>query len=128
MAPGLKRKRDLGDAVGVAKTARAGKNAKKAHIPEFSQGGWAAAFNPPPKSQELIQTNGINGDGIPAEEEHDISDAVDFEAVEERRQKRENRKLMRKVLTATNSNEWKVSEPIGGRQMNVEPVFTRDEK
>ena len=145
MASALKRKRGPGEVVEPPKRAKSVKEIQNP-LPTYqlSQGGWEAAFNPPLKTKELIQTNGINGDGVHAEERPSSPEAVDYEAfvmepeqkkaeeerqkADEKRQKKDKRKLLKKVLTATEPNLWKLSEPIGGRQINVDPVFTEDEK
>ena len=134
MASALKRKRGPGEEVETLKRAKSVKDSKNPLLP---QGGWEAAFNPPPKTKELVQTNGINGDGVHTEEEPRSSEAVDNDAFvkesepkknDEKRQKKHKRKLLKKVLAATEPNLWTLSEPIGGRQINVDPVFTEDEK
>ena len=138
MASALKRKRGPGEVLETPKRAKSVKEIENTlPIPQLSQGGWDVAFNPPPKTKELIQTNGINGDGTHTEERSDSPEAVDYEVfveepefrLEEKKQKnKKEKKLLKKVLSATEPDLWKLSEPIGGRQINVDPVFTDDEK
>jgi hypothetical protein len=149
MASALKRKRGLGEVVDTPKRAKSVKEIPNSlPTPQISQSGWEAAFNPPPKSKDLITTNGINGDGTNSHERSPSPGAVDYETFvkipelelqgenrkkeamqkEQKRQEKEKKKLMKKVVTATDPNSWKVSEPIGGRQIKVDPVFTADEQ
>jgi NET1-associated nuclear protein 1 (U3 small nucleolar RNA-associated protein 17) len=153
MASALKRKRGPGEDVDTPKRAKSVKEIENAlptpQIPQVT--GWEAAFNPPPQAKELMTTNGINGDGVHSKERSNSPEAVDYEDYsksermnesnleEERRKKKPKRqpeerqakaerKLLKKVLATNNSNTWKLSEPIGGRQINIDPVFTADEK
>jgi len=141
MASALKRKRGL---VEVADTPKRAKSIKESHnslpTPQLSQSGWDAAFNPPTKTKELVKTNGVNGD---AHRETESPDAVDFEEFveqstqleeeEQRRRKelksqqRREKKLLKSVTQKT-PDVWKLSEPIGGRMINVDPVFSADER
>jgi NET1-associated nuclear protein 1 (U3 small nucleolar RNA-associated protein 17) len=108
--------------------------------PTGDKAGWGAAFNPP---QELVvKTNGVNGNhshGTPESPE-----AVDYEAYvqdEKYKDALEQREKSSKNALQENSNKtsakseekkarelWKLSEPIGGRMANADPVFSRDEK
>lgn len=146
MASALKRKRGPGEVVDTPKRAKSVKEIQNPlPTPQISQGGWEAAFNPPPKTKDLITaTNGINGDIIRSEERSPSPEAVDYEKFvgiaerkleeenkrkeAEKRKEREKKKLLKKVLTTNDPSAWKLSEPIGGRQINVDPVFTEDEK
>jgi NET1-associated nuclear protein 1 (U3 small nucleolar RNA-associated protein 17) len=140
MASALKRKRGLEEVVETQKRAKPGKEIENL-LPtsQISQSGWEAAFNPPPKTKELITTNGVNGDGTHPDKRSSSPEAVEYEKFvglseselqeqTEERQGKEKRKLLKKVLATNDSSVWKLSEPIGGRQINVDPVFTTDEK
>lgn len=153
MASALKRKRGPGEDVDTPKRAKSVREIEKSlPTPQISQvTGWDAAFNPPPKTKELITTNGINGDNSQSQERPSSPEAVDYEDYEnfsrreernseeskrrkkpkkqtEERQAKEERKLLKKVFATNDNNSWKISEPIGGRQISVDPVFTEDEK
>ena len=150
MASALKkRKRGHGDVVGAPKRAKSVKEVENPSLtPQLSQvTGWDAAFAPP---RELVQTNGING-GSQFLDRPSSLEALDYgeygkamrkeekslqesgkkkkskKHPEEQHTKRE-RKLLKKVLTTNDANSWKLSDPIGGRQISVDPVFTVDEK
>lgn len=108
--------------------------------PASDKAGWEAAFNPP---QELVApTNGVNG--IHSHGTPESPEAVDYEAyVQDERYKDaiQQREKPSKFGLQENSNKtsanfehkkvkdlWKLSEPIGGRMLNSDPVFSSDEK
>jgi len=148
MASALKRKRGQGEAAGVPKRAKPIKEANgKFVMPQLPlTSGWDAAFAPP-AMKEIITSHGIKGDGIKSDEEFKLQEAMDYadyeqsmrneeremeavmkkEQLEEGQRAKHERKLLKKVLSMSDST-WKLSEPIGGRQINVDPVFTEDEK
>jgi NET1-associated nuclear protein 1 (U3 small nucleolar RNA-associated protein 17) len=138
MASALKRKRGPVEVLNTPKRAKSAKESQNiSSTPKLTEGGWDAAFNALPKKNELIQTNGINGESRDSQETSGSPESVDFETfVEENRQEteedkrkiRQERRLLRRVLTSNNSHLWRLSEPIGGRQISVDPVFTSDEK
>ncbi len=102
--------------------------------------GWEAAFNPPEKL--VTPTNGVNGSH--SQTTPDSPEAVDYEeyvqdelykaAIQEREKPSKNllRGINKKapVYSARKKakESWKLSEPIGGRMINADPVFTTDEK
>lgn len=97
--------------------------------------GWEAAFNPPTKTKELVQTNGINGDCITSQRASVSPEAEDFEGfIEEgtRAQAEEQRNKWQAKQDAAilkqPAHDWKLSESIGGRMIDVDPVFTPDER
>lgn len=92
---------------------------------------WEAAFGAPPKMQELIHTNGVNGNVSDSEEDSNASEVLDFDELHQ------TDSLANGLDTATwkkalkgqeRSKTWKLSESIGGRMINVEPAFTADER
>jgi len=101
--------------------------------------GWEAAFNP---SQDLlISTNGNNGKHSHESPESPV--AVDYEAyvqdekykdaLKQREKPSKNAAHDKNKIAAnlgqTKANDlWKLSEPIGGRMINANPVFSTDEK
>lgn len=102
-------------------------------IPKFLDSGlgWEAAFNPPTKTKQLVQANGINGDGITSQRGSGSPEAEDFEGfIEEksRQQAEEERKAEQDAFLNRHSHEWKLSDSIGGRMIDVDPVFTLDER
>ena len=141
MASALKRKRGLVEVLDTPKRSKSVKNQSGNPLrPLSDKAGWEAAFNPP---QELVApTNGVNGNhshGTPESPE-----AVDYEVyVQDEKYKdaiQQREKLSQNVLY-DNSNKtsvysepkkandlWKLSDPIGGRMINADPVFTADEK
>jgi NET1-associated nuclear protein 1 (U3 small nucleolar RNA-associated protein 17) len=149
MASALKRKRGPGEEVDTPKRAKAVKDVESLlPKPPISQiSGWDAAFPiPPPKSKELITANGTNGSGEDFLERSHSPAAIHFDEYEEGEETKSKkraektkpikqaekakgeRKLLKKVLATTDPSAWKVSDPIGGRQINMDPVFTEDEK
>lgn len=102
--------------------------------PKLSQSGWDAAFNPPTKTKELVQAqaNGLPDGGlkIPREDIPDFEAYVEQGLEDERKRKQtlKDQKRELKSLAKQKLNTWKISEPIGGRMINVDPVFTADEK
>ena len=149
MASALKkRKRGQVEVVSASKRAKSAKAESPLATPQLAEGtGWDAAFAPP---KDLMETNGIHGNshshGGP-----DSLEVLNYEDYEKsvrmgeaqlqevkRKQKpkkqmekhhgKHNRKLLKKVLATNDHQPWKLSEPIGGRQINVEPVFTMDEQ
>lgn len=145
MASELKRKRGPAGVQAAPKRAKSVKSpvAAAAKKPLQKLGldngaGWDAAFNPSAtaKGTELVvATNGaaVNGHSTAAEEE-DLADAeeepLDYEVLE--KQEREKNKAMEEygapMLPKPMSKTWRLSESIGGRMIDVEPVFSLDEK
>jgi NET1-associated nuclear protein 1 (U3 small nucleolar RNA-associated protein 17) len=136
MASALKRKRGDVDVIDTTKRAKPLNNSQDFLPTSKLTGkvGWDVAFNPPPKTKELVQTNGIDGHDAESQSDLDSSDAEDFEdfveegrkgLAEEERQKSQVRQEARiKRFPYT----WKLSESIGGRMIDVGPVFTQDER
>lgn len=108
--------------------------------PAGDKAGWAAAFNLP---QELVvTTNGVNGNHLYRTSES--PEAVDYEAyvqdekykdvLEQREKSTKNVLQGNRDTTSAKSEEkkarelWKLSQPIGGRMANADPVFSGDEK
>lgn len=118
----------------VTETPKRAKSVKRSQdivpTPKISETGWEAAFNPPTETKELIQTNGVNGYDSKSDKEGSPA-ALDFEefATQERKaeKQREEKKLL-KSLANSKLDTWKISSSIGGRMINVDPVFTADEQ
>jgi NET1-associated nuclear protein 1 (U3 small nucleolar RNA-associated protein 17) len=140
MASALKRKRGPVEVLDTPKRSKSVKSQSGNPLRAASDKvGWEAAFNPP--QDLLISTNGINGShshGTPESPE-----AVDYEAYvqdetfklateREPPSKQELKEITRRAQIYTPQKKakelWKVSEPIGGRMINADPVFTTDEK
>jgi len=134
MASALKRKRGTVEASDTPKRSKSTKMNSSGQLPIIGDKvGWEVAFAAPAKKRELIQTNGINGHNINSPEESE--DAVDFESflAQEEEGKQAERdgaaeKALRKALRKKEAQAWKISEPIAGRMINTDPVFTADEK
>jgi len=141
MASALKRKRAPVEVLDTPKRSKSVKTQSGNPLrPASDKAGWEAAFNP---SQDLlISTNGNNGNhshGTPESPE-----AVDYEAYvqdEKYKDALKQREVPSKNAVHDDSNKsatnsvqkkandlWKLSEPIGGRMINANPVFSTDEK
>lgn len=108
-------------------------------VPLSHETGWEAAFNLSKKPNGLSHTNGVNGDSSNSYRESNSPDAVDFETYLHESQQLLGQKEKEKVKTGNGNaghalkkqqsvESWKISGPIGGRMINVDPVFTPDEK
>jgi NET1-associated nuclear protein 1 (U3 small nucleolar RNA-associated protein 17) len=136
MASALKRKRGDVDVIDATKRAKSLNNSQDFLPTSKLTGkvGWDAAFNPPPNTKELVQTNGINGDDAESQRDLDSSDAEDFEDfVEEGRkglaeEERQKSQVRQEARIRRFPYAWKLSESIGGRMIDVDPVFTQDER
>jgi len=130
MASILKRKRAPVEVLETPKRSKSIKSNSGNPLRKISDNtGWDAAFNPP--KTEIAKTNGVNGEdlngGLVSPE------PVDYEAfVEEQRQKHLDNQISAPELAKSAGKKglqpWKLSEPIGGRMINADPVFTIDEK
>jgi NET1-associated nuclear protein 1 (U3 small nucleolar RNA-associated protein 17) len=141
MASPLKRKRGPVEVLDTPKRPKSVKDQSGNPLrPAGDKAGWGAAFNLP---QELvITTNGVNGNH--SQETSASPEAVDYEAyvqdekykdaLEQREESSKNVLQENSTRTLAKSEEkkarelWKLSEPIGGRMSNADPVFSRDEK
>jgi hypothetical protein len=130
MASVLKRKRgpitgegEVPDTPKRAKSVNVNVSEKERHPLPTQQTGWDAAFNPP--KTELTQTNGeaVEYDNYIAGE-----DAEEKDEEQERKRKAKEEKRLLKAVRAQKQQAWHVSEPIGGRMIGVDPVFSVDEK
>ena len=128
MASVLKRKRGSAQGVETLKRAKATTDVLEL-APEtvVSNAGWDAAFAPVNQNNELATVNGSSAD-------HDkvvSSDAEDYEQYtqkEEEAEKKARRLSKSKTSKSAKGLEWKVSAPIGGRMIDVDPLFTEGEK
>jgi NET1-associated nuclear protein 1 (U3 small nucleolar RNA-associated protein 17) len=137
MASALKRKRGPVEVLDTPKRSKFLKSQSgNPSRPASDKTGWDAAFNP---RQELVApTNGVNGNDLHGT--HESPEAVDYEAYVQDEKYKDAIQLREKPLksallkTPANFEEkkskelWKLSEPIGGRMINADPVFTTDEK
>lgn len=136
MASILKRKRGNLEVADAPKRSKNSNVASSATPTAFSkQSGWDAAFPAPPKDLELVVANGVNGDDGPSSTVLDFETAnnEEFQEVEEERMRRAQQheqvqKALKKAIRRREQQAWKLSEPIGGRMINVDPVFTAEEK
>jgi NET1-associated nuclear protein 1 (U3 small nucleolar RNA-associated protein 17) len=137
MASALKRKRGPVEVTETPKRAKSVKDSQESlSMSKASQSGWEAAFNPPKEMKELMQKNGINGDGTNNTQRGTSPNVLAFDnlaehAKEEERKKKaamlEEKKYLRSFSTPK-PDVWTISDPIGGRMINVDPVFTQDEQ
>ncbi|KAL3425094.1 WD repeat protein [Phlyctema vagabunda] len=88
--------------------------------------GWDAAFKPP-TNQELSKVNGVNGHALSSESDESASEAEDFDDVMDKAKSKKDGKAAAR-LARKNTAGWNISEPIAGRMIGVDPVFTEDEQ
>lgn len=124
MASVLKRKRGSAQGVETLKRAKATTEVMEdAPTSVISGGGWDAAFAPT-QNNELAT---VNGSG--AHNDKESSDAEDFEQYTQKEEsEKKARKLSKSKASKSKGPEWKVSAPIGGRMIDVDPLFTEGEK
>jgi NET1-associated nuclear protein 1 (U3 small nucleolar RNA-associated protein 17) len=127
MSSVLKRKRGPVEVVEPSKKAKSTSKYKiSAPVLDSFKVGWDAAF-PTKRHADLAPTNGVNG--VSALTRSASPDAEDYEDLVE---KHENAKAEKKKREAKAPQydvpTWKISEPIGGRMIDVDPVFTDDER
>lgn len=137
MASALKRKRGTVGVKDIPKRAKPFNDSQESTGASklLNQTGWDAAFNPPTKPKELVHTNGINADGVDSQRNSNSPEAADFEDfinegtswLAERAKGKSQAKQEAKIAWL-GSSAWKLSEPIGGRMIAVDPVFTEDER
>lgn len=140
MTSAMKRKRGSVEVMEPPKRAKSVEESEKYingnSLSQNAVTGWDAAFSSTVKPKELVQTNGVNGDN-PEGGKDDSPEPTDFEAfaeMERKAEKKRNRVLAKadnrvlKSFAKQPPPQWKISESIGGRMLNVDPVFTVDEK
>lgn len=137
MASVLKRKRGVTDVTDIPQRTKSLNNSQNVTaVPHLAdnRSGWEAAFNPPTKTKELVHANEINGDGIASRNASASPEAEDFEGfveegtsalAEDRRRKSQVKK---DAMAKRSACDWKLSESIGGHMIDVDPVFTQDER
>jgi NET1-associated nuclear protein 1 (U3 small nucleolar RNA-associated protein 17) len=144
MASALKRKRGTVDVKDSPKKSKSFNDSQDSSAASklLNQAGWDAAFNAATKTKELVHTNGINGDGAESQRQSKSPEAVDFEAfveegagrlAEEENLKKSKAKQAKQTkqenkAKRSSAHAWKLSQPIGGRMVPVDPVFTEDER
>lgn len=144
MASALKRKRGTVDVKDGPKKSKSFNDSQDASVTSklLNQAGWDAAFNAATKTKDLVHTNGINGDLAESQRQSISPEVVDFEAfVEEGRGRLAEEEKLKKSQAQQakqakqenkakrlSSHAWKLSQPIGGRMVPVDPVFTEDER
>ncbi|KAH8648010.1 WD repeat-containing protein-like protein [Tricladium varicosporioides] len=130
MASALKRKRGAVEVSETPKRAKSIKTSTNDPLQKLSSinAGWEAAFNPPTKTKELAKTNGTNAHKSESKIRSPSSEALDFEDMSEQDQWTQQQAYIRSNLQTPKSKIWALSESIGGRMINVDPVFSMDEK
>ncbi|TVY59501.1 U3 small nucleolar RNA-associated protein 17 [Lachnellula cervina] len=133
MASALKRKRGPVEVLDAPKRSKSVKSETPKSLQKFNSQnvGWEAAFGAPPKIKDLVQTNGVNGEISDSEEDSVVSEALDFDALQEGdflSNGRDTTSRKRALKAQDHSRTWKLSESIGGRMINANPAFTADEK
>ena len=124
MASVLKRKRGPLEVAEPSKRSKSNQDIPQA-APELdpTKVGWDAAFGPIKRQNGA--SNRANEDETPELRDSSSPEAEDFENfVEGARAAKQEKKKPRKKAVPT----WKTSDPIGGRMIEIDPVFTEDEK
>ena len=127
MASALKRKRGQLEAVKPPKRSRSEQDIPQS-APELdpSNVGWDAAFGPTKRQNGT--TNGVNGKEAPGLRDSNSPEAEDFEDLVDRARAAKQEKKRPKKKAVSSMSTWKTSDPIGGRMIEVDPLFTEDEK
>ena len=133
MASPLKRKRGTVDVNDTSKREKPSNKSKNSALTSktLEQVGWDTAFNPPARTEELIHMNGINGDKLEIQRDSISPEVVDFEDFIKEGRKRLSRKekqAKQEAKIGKSPDIWKLSESIGGRMIDADPVFTQDER
>jgi NET1-associated nuclear protein 1 (U3 small nucleolar RNA-associated protein 17) len=136
MASALKRKRGNADVRNVPKRTKPSNDSQGSALASklLEPVGWRAAFNPPAKTRQLIHTNGINGDNVDIRSDSNSHEGADFEefiaegtrALAEKKMQKSKAKQLASIKKSLDT--WKLSESIGGRMIDADPVFTQDER
>jgi len=136
MASLLKRKREAAEVLDAPKRSKSVTNDVEAKFPAIKvNSGWESAFPVPPKEQELARTNGANVNGASSLDvlDYDAVNSESYIATEAETLRRtedyENaQKALKRAAKKREQHAWKLSEPIAGRMINVDPAFTPGEK
>ena len=94
-------------------------------ILDSSKVGWDAAF-PAKKQDEFAATNGNNDTS--ASRDSEPLDAEDYEGLLDKHRASKYKRNREAGAQEPDVSTWKISDPIGGRMIDVDPVFTDDEK
>lgn len=113
------------------------KNGQASLLPSFDavKTGWDAVFGSKKKGGEVAKVNGngvddeaVNGVEEESEEGEDFDTFVTRSTRRWKKKGHKNRarREMEEALRAESA--WKASDPIAGRMLDIDPVFTADEK
>lgn len=132
MAAMLKRKRGSAQDVDALKRTKAKKDdvAEAATAAAIqSNEGWDAAFAPAKPNNELAVINGDDA-GKDGAGSSDVEENAQVTKKGEASKKIRRRSKAKGSKSSRDSKNpaWKVSAPVGGRMIDVDPVFTEDEK
>jgi hypothetical protein len=121
-ASALKRKRGQTEVLDAPQKTQSVKEISiSATLPDFSQTGWDAAFGAAKTTEDRVAI--INGDDSDSRSPASSPEPVEYEEYVERA--RERRVAMEAMVK---ESDWKVSEPVGGRMVALDPIFTEEEK
>ena len=121
----LKRKRGPVEVVEPSKKSKSSpKHQNPASIYDSFKVGWDAAFAA--KHDGLAAMHGVNG--VSASRSSASPEAEDYEHLLEKHQAVKKERKRETGGQKADVSTWKISEPIGGRMIDVDPVFTDDEK
>jgi NET1-associated nuclear protein 1 (U3 small nucleolar RNA-associated protein 17) len=128
MASALKRKRGPLEAVESSKRSRSNQDIpqSKTELDLSKVVGWEAAFGP--SKRQNGGANGVNEDKAHELRDSNSSEVEDFEDLVERARAAKHERKRPKNKAIPNMSTWKTSNPIGGRMIEVDPIFTEDEK
>ena len=79
-------------------------------------------------NKQKTSTNGFNKDRVPNEQDLNSPEAEEFQKSADKIRTAKHKRKTAKNTTIMNPKSWKTSEPIGGRMLEIEPVFTADEQ
>ncbi len=101
----------------VIKRAKSDKETSQA-TPNFTQSivGWDSAFAPSKKQTAPAIVNGVNDDVS-------IMDYEEFNQYHI-----EHSRPPQPLQKRNNASSWRISAPVGGRMLDLDPVFTDEEK
>lgn len=127
MASVLKRKGGPLGVVEPSKRSRSTKNSRGS-APELDlwKVGWRAAFGP--DNWHNGTTSEVNGNGLSDSRATKSPEAEDYQDLLEQARSVQAETKKRKKKPVSDSLTWKISDPIGGRMIDVDPIFTEDEK
>ncbi|KAI0976671.1 WD40-repeat-containing domain protein [Xylaria arbuscula] len=117
-------------------TSEAVANKRKREIDELSKRKRRKQGRTPTKQDvsngtplETETASRVNGAESSPSREIMTMDTIKSEVPAEKKGKRQHRpRAQKQVATEANTCKWRISKPIGGRMLNIDPILTEDEK